>query len=113
MSASREKKNRQELAAQGYVDPKVIREAEEKAAQKKSKMLYGIIAALFVIVAVVCLVINSGVLQRNAKAVAINGEEFTAAELSYYYNTATTTWPTPSTAPIWAWTPPHLWTPRW
>lgn len=88
MSASREKKNRQEKAAQGYVDPKVIREAEEKAAQKKSKMLYGIIAALFVIVAVVCLVINSGVLQRNAKAVSINGEEFTAAELSYYYNTA-------------------------
>ena len=49
MSASREKKNRQELAAQGYVDPKVIREAEEKAAQKKSKIIYGIIAAVFVI----------------------------------------------------------------
>lgn len=88
MSASREKKNRQEKAAQGYVDPKMIREAEEKAAQKKSKMLYGIIAAAFVIVAVVCLVINSGVLERNAKAVSIDGEEFTAAELSYYYNTA-------------------------
>ena len=85
MSASREKKNRQELAAQGYVDPKTIREAEEKAAQKKSKMIYGIIAALFVIVAVVCLVINSGVLERNAKAVSIDGEEYTAAELSYYY----------------------------
>jgi len=52
MSASREKKNRQELAAQGYVDPKKIREAEEKAAAKKSKIIYGIIAALFVIVAV-------------------------------------------------------------
>ena len=88
MSASREKKNRQEKAAQGYVDPKVIREAEEKAAQKKSKMLYGIIAALFVIVAVVCLVINSGVLQRNAKAIAIDGEEFTAAEVSYFYRAA-------------------------
>lgn len=88
MSASREKKNRQELAAQGYVDPKVIREAEEKAAAKKSKILYGVIAALFVIVAVVCLVINSGMLQRNAKAISIDGEEFTAAEMSYYYNTA-------------------------
>ena len=88
MSASREKKNRQELHAQGYVDPKKIREAEAKAAEKKSKVIYGIIAALFVIVAVVCLVINSGVLERNAKAIAIDGEEFTAAELSYYYNAA-------------------------
>lgn len=88
MSASREKKNRQELAAQGYVDPKVIREAEEKAAAKKSKTIYGIIAAAFVIVAVVCLVINSGVLERNAKALSIDGEEYTAAEMSYYYKAA-------------------------
>ena len=88
MSASREKKNRQELAAQGYVDPKVIREAEEKAAQKKSKIIYGIIAAVFVIVAVASWVISSGVLERNAKAISIDGEEFTAAEMSYYYNAA-------------------------
>ena len=88
MSASREKKNRQELAAQGYVDPKVIREAEEKAAQKKSKIIYGIIAALFVIVAVASWVVSSGVLQRSAKALSIDGVEYTAAEMSYYYNTA-------------------------
>ena len=88
MSASREKKIRQEKAAQGYVDPKTIREAEEKAAQKKSKLAYGIIAAAFVIVAVVSLVINSGVLERNAKAVSIDGQEYTAAEMSYYYHTA-------------------------
>ena len=88
MSASREKKNRQELAAQGYVDPKKIREAEEKAAAKKSKIIYGIIAAVFVIVAVASWVISSGVLERNAKAISIDGEEFTAAEMSYYYNAA-------------------------
>ena len=88
MSASREKKNRQELAAQGYVDPKVIREAEEKAAQKKSKIIYGIIAAVFVIVAIGSWLISSGVLERNAKAISIDGEEFTAAEMSYYYNAA-------------------------
>ena len=85
MSASREKKNRQELAAQGYVDPKKIREAEEQAAAKKSKVIYGVIAALFVIVAVASLVISSGVTQRNAKAVSIDGQEYTAAEMSYYY----------------------------
>ena len=88
MSASREKKNRQELAAQGYVDPKKIREAEEKAAAKKSKIIYGIIAALFVIVAVASWVISSGVLERNAKAVSIDGVEYTATEMSFYYNSA-------------------------
>lgn len=86
MSASREKKNRQERAAQGYVDPKVIREAEEKAAQKKSKIIYGVIAAIFVVVAVASLLISSGVLERNAKAVSIDGVEYTAAEMDFYYN---------------------------
>ena len=86
MSASREKKNRQELASQGYVDPKVIREAEEKKAQKKAKAVYGVIAAIFVIVAVGSLLISSGLLERNAKAVSIDGVEYTAAELDFYYN---------------------------
>lgn len=88
MSASREKKMRAERAAQGYVDPKVIREAEEKAAQKKNKIIYGVIAALFVVVAVVSLVVSSGVLQRNAKAVSVDGVEYSAAELDYYYYNA-------------------------
>ena len=41
MSASREKKNRQDLASQGIQDPKAIREAEEKAQQRKANRLYG------------------------------------------------------------------------
>ena len=36
MSASREKKIRQDLAAQGVTDPKKIREAEEKAKARKN-----------------------------------------------------------------------------
>ena len=47
MSASREKKNRQELAAQGHVDPKAERAAKEAAEQKKNRLLYGGIAAEF------------------------------------------------------------------
>ena len=43
MSASREKKIRQDLAASGVVDPKVIRKAEEAAKQRKSNILYGYI----------------------------------------------------------------------
>lgn len=37
MSASREKKIRQDLAAQGVTDPKKIREAEEKAKARKEQ----------------------------------------------------------------------------
>ena len=76
MSASREKKLRQDLAAQGVTDPKLIREAEEKAKARKTNTLYGIIAALFVLVAAAVLVYNSGVLQRGKTAVVIDGEKY-------------------------------------
>ena len=56
MSASREKKTRQDLAAQGITDPKKIREAEEKAKARKSNILYGVIAGVFVLVAAALLV---------------------------------------------------------
>jgi parvulin-like peptidyl-prolyl isomerase len=85
MSASREKKSRQDLAAQGVTDPKKIREAEEKAKARKTNTLYGVIAGVFVLVAALLLVYNSGVLQRNATAVTINGEKYTAGQVEYFY----------------------------
>ena len=86
MSASREKKKRQELLANGTVDPKAAREAEKKAAERKSNILYGTIAAVFVIVTVALLVYNSGIIQRNQTAVTIDGDKYSVAETSYYYN---------------------------
>ncbi len=85
MSASREKKIRQDLAAQGVTDPKKIREAEEKAKARKTNILYGVIAGVFVLVAAALLVWNSGVLQRSAAAVTINGEKYTAGHVDYFY----------------------------
>ena len=85
MSASREKKNRQDLASQGIKDPKAIREAEEKAAQRKANRLYGGIAVLFVVVAVVLLLVNAGVFYRDPDAVTIGGENYSAAQVNYYY----------------------------
>lgn len=85
MSASREKKNRQDLASQGIKDPKAIREAEEKAAQRKANRLYGGIAVLFVVVAVVLLLVNAGVFYRDPDAVTIDGENYSAAQVNYYY----------------------------
>ncbi len=89
MSASREKKKRQEyLAANGGVDPKATREAERLAAEKKSKILYSGIAAAFVVVTIALLIFNSGMIQRNRAAVVIDGEKYTAADVSYYYYSA-------------------------
>jgi len=86
MSASREKKLRQELAASGTPDPKKVREAEERANQRRSNMLYGAIAAIFVLVAVVVLVWNSNVIQRSATALTIDGQKYSAAQVDYYYH---------------------------
>ena len=85
MSASREKKNRQDLASQGIQDPKAIREAEEKAQQRKANRLYGAIAVVFVLVAALLVVVNSGVLERSATAITVDGENYTAAQMNYYY----------------------------
>ena len=85
MSASREKKIRQDLAAQGVTDPKKIREAEEKAQQRKANRLYGTIAVVFVLVAALLVVVNSGVLERSATAITVDGENYTAAQMNYYY----------------------------
>ena len=88
MSASREKKIRQELAAQGIPDIKEIRAAEERAQRRRSNILYGSIAAIFVVVAAALMVWNSQIIQRNSAAISIDGVKYSAAEVSYYYNSA-------------------------
>ena len=86
MSASRERKKRQEFIAGGGTDPKAAREAERKAKERKSNILYGTIGAVFVLVTAFLVIYNSGILQRSATAVTIDGENYTAADYSYYYN---------------------------
>ena len=85
MSASREKKKRQEISASGAVDPRAARAAEQRAAERKSNILYGTVAAVFVVVAVALVVYNSGIIQRNQTAAVIGGDMFTVAHVGYYY----------------------------
>ena len=88
MSASREKKKRQEFFAGGGVDPKAARAAEQKAVERKANILYATLAVVFVVVAVLLVVYNSGIIQRGRTAVTIDGENYTAADVSYYYSNA-------------------------
>lgn len=85
MSASREKKKRQ---VNGAVDPKAARQAEQKAAQRKTDILYGALAVAFVVIAVVLVVYNSGIIQRNKTAVTIDGQKYNVAEAAFYYQSA-------------------------
>ena len=86
MSASREKKARKELAASGTLDPKMIREQEERAKHRRTNILYGVIAGVFVLVAAFLLLWNSHAIQRNVTAVTIDGTKYSAAEVDYYYH---------------------------
>ena len=85
MSASREKKKRQELLASGVVDKKAAREAEKKAAEHKSSKLYTAIAIAFVVVALALVVYNSHIIQRGQTALIVDNEKYTVADVSYYY----------------------------
>ena len=85
MSASRERKKRQEYFANGGVDKKAAKAAEAKAAQRKSTILYGTIALVFVVITALLLVYNSGMLQRKAAAVTVDNTTFTADDAAFYY----------------------------
>ena len=85
MSASREKKLRQDQTASGYVDPKAEKELEEKKAEKRSNVLYSVIAVLFVLVVAASFLWRSNVISRNATALTIDGETYSAAEVNFYY----------------------------
>lgn len=86
MSASREKKNRQQLNQSGYVDPKVIREQEKKAQERKSNRMLAIGATIFAVLAIVLFTLNSGVIQRGSTAVTIDGKEYEVNDVAFYFN---------------------------
>lgn len=86
MSASKDKKIRKEQLAAGYVDKKV--EAAEKAAKerRKTKITYSIVAIVLVLVLAFVFIYNSNWPSRTFTAVTIDGEDYTAAQLNYYYS---------------------------
>ena len=92
MSASREKKARQQLNASGYVDPKAIKAEEERKATKRTNTLYAILGVAFVLVAVFTFVWNSGMMQRGATAATIDGKNYNVEEVGYFYHSSYNQW---------------------
>ena len=73
MSASREKKTRQDGVIQGPTSREQKRQQEAKEA-RRSKVLYTVVGVVCAVVAVAVIVWNTGVLPRTMTAVTINGE---------------------------------------
>lgn len=86
MSASREKQNRR--AAADRTDPKTAREAQRRKEEKRNSLLYGTIAAAFAIVVIASAVWRSDLIPKMTTAISIDGQDYSAAEVSYYYQTA-------------------------
>lgn len=94
MSASREKKARQELNQSGYVDPAKAKETERKAKEKRTTRLYLTLIAAFVLLGAALFAYDRISAANEAKeiarigaesAVTIDGEDFSVADVAYYY----------------------------
>ena len=80
MSASKKKKARQELAEQEHSKPQETQKAPH------SDKLYAVVGILCLALVVLVLAWNTGIIQRNAAAVTVNGVKYTVADAQYYYN---------------------------
>ena len=85
MSASREKKSRQEETAQGPT-AREQKKQQEAAEARRSAILYRVVGAICVVLVAFLLIWNTGLIQRSAAAVTMNGVKYTVADVQYYYN---------------------------
>ena len=78
---SESKKTKEELA----LERKQQQEQKDKS-ERLNMRLYGVIAAIILVAGIALSVYNTGIFQRSATAVTVNGTEYTAAEVQYFYN---------------------------
>jgi len=86
MSASKDKKLRQEQKASGYVDKRVLAAEKEAAERRKSNIKYTVIGIVLVVLFAFIFIYNSAWPARTFTAVTIDGQEYTAAEVNYHYS---------------------------
>ena len=87
MSASREKKQRQNDPAGGLTQ-KQIQERKEAQIKKRNNIIYMVIGVVVAILVVALLVWHSGFFQSRSTALTVDGRNYTPGEVAYYYNMA-------------------------
>ncbi|MBQ3134655.1 MAG: peptidylprolyl isomerase [Oscillospiraceae bacterium] len=83
MSASREKKSRQNKVEE--LTEKQALAAQQAAQEKRKSILYTVIGVVCAVLVAALLIWNSGLFQ-NRDAVKVNGETYTTEEVNYFYN---------------------------
>ena len=84
MSASTERKNRQAARAAG-TDKKMLAAQEEAKQKKKSQVRWTLGTIAVVLLIALILFLDSGYLYTHTTALSIGGENYSPAEVSYYY----------------------------
>ena len=84
MSASREKKARQERGSD-FVSVKELKAREERNANRRTTAIFTVCAVLFVVAVAAMFLWNSGTFQRKAAAASVNGQNYSVSDVAYYY----------------------------
>lgn len=84
MSASREKKQRTASTDSSATD-KQRREAAEAQKARAKTVLYAVIGVVLAVAAIILILWNNGIFDKNKVAATVNGKNFTVTELGYYY----------------------------
>lgn len=87
MSASREKKQRQDTP-EHKLTQKQIKEQQQAREQKRKTIIYSVIGAIVVVLVAALLIWHSGFFQSRTTAVTVNGHNYTPSDVSYYYHKA-------------------------
>ena len=90
MSASREKKQRQDTPEQKLTQ-KQIKEQKEAREQKRKTIIYTVIGVVVAVLVAALLIWHSGFFQSRTTAVTVNGHNYTPTDVSYYYYQALNT----------------------
>ena len=88
MSASREKKQRQDAGP----SEKALQAQQQQAAHKRKTIIYTAVGVVIAVLVAALLIWNSGFFQARATAATVGGRNISAAELSYYYYNAYNSW---------------------
>lgn len=91
MSASREKKERQNNPAAQELTERQKQELADAARAKRNTVVYTIIGVVVALLVAALLIWNSGIFQRNSTALTVKDTDYGPADVSFYYNSALST----------------------
>ena len=74
MSASREKKTRQDQAGSMLNQAKTARETAQHKEERRTNILYGVIGVAFLVLAITAVVWRSNIIPKTVTAATVNGE---------------------------------------